>query len=89
LTGVARCDHCGHQFDVADNLAGGITNCIACGKATQVAGLRDPLWRMWQVGGALLVLASAYGFFWYSGPGAAALAAIVGGFILWLISRGF
>ncbi len=43
------CQHCGNQFDVADTLAGGLTNCPACGKATSVAGLHDPYYRLLQV----------------------------------------
>ena len=44
----ARCS-CGHLWFVAPELAGGLTNCPRCGKATQVKGLRDPFWRVLQV----------------------------------------
>ncbi len=43
----ARCP-CGHRWQAADDLAGGLTNCPRCGKATPIAGLRDPFWRVIQ-----------------------------------------
>ncbi len=47
------CEHCGQPFEVADTLAGGLTNCPACGKATPVSGLRDPFFRLIQIGTAV------------------------------------
>ncbi len=44
----ARCT-CGHRWQAADDLAGGLTNCPRCGTATQIEGLRDPFWRVIQV----------------------------------------
>ena len=42
------CD-CGHTWYVSPDLVGGLTNCPHCGKAAEVAGLRDPFWRVIQV----------------------------------------
>ena len=47
------CD-CGHTWYVSPKLVGGLTNCPHCGKAAEVAGLRDPFWRVIQ-GIALVV----------------------------------
>ena len=44
------CEQCGKPFEVADTLAGGLTNCPDCGKATPVPGLRDPYYRLIQLG---------------------------------------
>lgn len=87
MTDVAQCDHCGHRFEVADDLAGGITNCPDCGKATEVQGSHDPLWRMAKIGGVLLIGAVAYGVYRHSGAVDAALAAIFSTLILWIVSR--
>ena len=42
------CEECGKAFEAVDTLAGGLTNCPGCGKATPVPGLRDPLFRLLQ-----------------------------------------
>ena len=47
------CEQCGKPFEVADTLAGGLTNCPDCGKATPVPGLRDPCFRLIQIGMAI------------------------------------
>jgi len=86
---VVSCQHCGHLFEVDQALVGGYTNCPQCGKATSVEGLRDPLWRMWQVGvvAAVVVAAGITGA--ASGP-APAIGVLVGGLALaWLVSRAF
>ena len=74
---------CGHLWYVAPDLAGGLTNCPRCGKATQVDGLKDPLWRVLQgaaVVGWVVVVTLLYA---QTGPlgavlGGVALAAILG-----------
>ncbi|MEO0478549.1 MAG: hypothetical protein AAF196_03625 [Planctomycetota bacterium] len=43
-----HCEHCGRRFEAPKQLAGGITNCPHCGRATPVEGLRDPFWRLLQ-----------------------------------------
>ena len=48
-----ECERCGRFFEAADALAGGLTNCPACGKATGVPGLRDRYFRAVQVGMAV------------------------------------
>jgi len=48
-----ECGRCGRFFEAADSLAGGLTNCPACGKATGVPGLRDTFFRVVQVGMAV------------------------------------
>ena len=53
---TVRCQHCVSVFEVGPELVGGITNCPDCGRATQVGGLRDPLWRGLQLGWLLLAL---------------------------------
>lgn len=72
------CQHCLKSFEAADSLAGGITNCPGCGKATPVPGLRDPLFRVMQVAmlGGWAVL-TAIG--WVYGGALAALVLAVGG----------
>lgn len=49
----ARCP-CGHRWQVGEDLAGGLSNCPRCGKATQIEGLHDPFWRLIQ-GAAVVV----------------------------------
>ncbi len=78
----ARCA-CGHLWYVAQDLAGGLTNCPRCGKATQVDGLRDPLWRVLQGAAALGWVVVVVLLYANTGPlgallGGAALAAILG-----------
>jgi len=83
----AVCGQCGERFVVARDLVGGITNCPRCGRAVEVEGLNDPLWRMAQVGAAIFVAvvgAVAYGT---GGVIAAVVAVIVSAGVLWLVSR--
>ena len=39
------CSSCGSFFEVKERFVGGIVNCPACGRAAEVAGLRDPRWK--------------------------------------------
>ncbi|HEX5137507.1 MAG TPA: hypothetical protein VFY93_11075 [Planctomycetota bacterium] len=86
MTRRASCA-CGNEFEVEDDLAGGITNCTRCGKAVEVGGLKDPAWRLLQAAAAAgwaCATAAAY-FRW--GLGGAALTALCLAAILWLVSR--
>ena len=89
MSTVADCEHCGHTFEVAGALTGGITNCPECGMATEVGGLNDPLWRLSQLGGLLLAAGIGGGCYVYLGAAAGWIAGIVSALGLWLISRGF
>ena len=67
------CEHCGQPFECADTLAGGLTNCPLCGKATPVPGLRDPYFRLIQIGMAIgWALLTTVG--WFAGGWIGALA---------------
>ena len=78
---------CGHDFEVGDDLVGGITNCPRCGKAVEVPGLRDPFWRALQAVAALAwVAATVAGSLAWGLPGGVATAACVAA-LLWLVSR--
>ncbi|MEN8151592.1 MAG: hypothetical protein ABFS86_17385 [Planctomycetota bacterium] len=84
---VVTCEHCGHMFEADAKLAGGYTNCPGCGKATPVEGLRDPLWRLFQVGAAVgVVIATAIAGV-AVGPAAAVGVFVAGLALAWLISR--
>ena len=76
-----ECERCGKFFEAADSLAGGLTNCPACGKATEVPGLRDKFFRVIQVGTAIVwALLTAVGWSaggWAGGIGVAVGAAFV------------
>ena len=78
---------CGAVFDANDRLAGGVTNCPSCGRAVDVPGLRDPAWRAIQA--LALVAVAGVGAVAYArgGVGAAAIAILIAGAALWLISR--
>lgn len=68
-----ECECCGKFFEAADSLAGGLTNCPACGKATAVPGLRDRYFRAVQVGMAVAwAVLTAIG--WSTGGWVGALA---------------
>ena len=54
MSGTVYCP-CGKMFEVPRQQAGGIVNCPGCGKAVEVPGLNDPLWRLLQ-GIALLAI---------------------------------
>jgi hypothetical protein len=72
-----ECQRCGRFFEAADSLAGGLTNCPACGKATAVPGLRDTYFRVIQVGMAVAwAFLTAIG--WSTGGWVGALAFGVG-----------
>lgn len=79
---------CGHDFEVADDLVGGITNCPRCGKAVEVLGLRDPAWRVLQGAAAVAWAAATTGaYFAWGVAGAVATAACVAA-LFWVVSRG-
>jgi len=68
-----ECERCDKFFEAADSLAGGLTNCPACGKATAVPGLRDKFFRVIQVAMAVAwALLTAIG--WSLGGWVGALA---------------
>ncbi len=78
---------CLRSFPVRDEFAGGIVNCPHCGKATQVPGLRDPFWRMLQVGAALLSVGASAVVFIEAGPVVGIVTGVMLAAVLWLISR--
>ena len=82
-----HCGRCGATFTVDERIAGGVTNCPRCGKATNVPGLRDPLWRLVQFGiVSLAVVALVVGW----SQGAALGGAVAGLAVLaagWLVTR--
>ena len=80
---------CGHFFQVGEAAAGGYVNCPRCEKAVQVPGLRDPLWRLIQVGAAVAWGGATYlaGATW--GVQGALLVGLVLALVLWLVSRAF
>ena len=84
-----ECGSCRRAFVADRGLAGGITNCPGCGKATAVPGLDDPLWRLAQISG--LALALLIGVLVGAGvsPGAGVAAGLVAAALLWLLSRAF
>ena len=79
------CEHCGQPFECADTLAGGLTNCPSCGKATPVTGLRDPYFRLLQVviatGWALLITIGWFAGGWMGALALGTLSALVIGLI--------
>jgi hypothetical protein len=81
------CVHCGRAFEPPAAARGGLANCPACGKAVDVPGLRDPMWRLLQTGGVLLALLAGWLAAGAFGP-AAGVAIGVGALgLLWLSSR--
>jgi len=88
VTREAACA-CGHRFDVADELAGGITNCPQCGRAVAVPGLRDPFWRVLQGAAAVLWAVATAVAAVEGGALAAVVTAVVVAGLLWLVSRAF
>jgi len=86
---VVRCESCGYVFEADKKLTGGYANCPQCRRATPVEGLRDPLWRLWQVG-VLVVVLIVSGLVWRGLGPAPAAGVFFGGLALsWLISRAF
>ena len=83
----AHCTSCLGEFTPRRDQVGGIVNCPLCGVATPVEGLRDPLWRLLQVG--LLVLALVVGgtIGAVAGPAAGVLAGLGGLGVCWLLTR--
>lgn len=80
-----ECERCGKFFQVADSLAGGLTNCPACGKTTDVPGLRDVFFRVIQVGMAIgWAFLTAVGWSLGGWPGAVGCG-VVGALVLGLL----
>ena len=86
MTVEVHCE-CGEIFDAPDQLKGGITNCPGCEKAVEVPGLRDPMWRLLQVCGALVWAGVTALVYVRAGLAPAAVVAVVTAFGLWLLSR--
>ena len=86
MSRVTTCD-CGHWFECDDKFAGGYVNCPSCKKAVEVPGLRDPLWRLVQVGAVIGWLIAVWIGYVAGGGAAAVLAAVVGAGALWALSR--
>jgi hypothetical protein len=86
VTRAASCA-CGHEFDVDDDLAGGITNCPRCGKAVEVPGLRDAAWRVLQVATAAAGAAATAAAFLAWGAAGALATALCFAAAAWLVSR--
>jgi hypothetical protein len=80
---------CGHFFQVDEGAAGGYVNCPRCEKAVEVPGLRDPLWRLFQVSAVVVWGGAIYfaGATW--GAPAAILVGLALALLLWLVSRAF
>jgi hypothetical protein len=78
---------CGHLNEAPDTLAGGIINCAACGRATQVPGLRDHYWTALKVAAAVgWALVTAWAYTAAGLPGAL-IAAVGGALVLFVLSR--
>lgn len=57
----AQCGACRRSFEAPRDRIGGMMPCPGCGKAVEVPGLRDPIYRLAQVGVVLAILAVAVG----------------------------
>lgn len=82
-----RCPHCHGAFQPAAELAGGIANCPRCGKAVEVPGLRDPIWRLLQIGALVLVVGLGMLVGEQRGVLLGAATALGTAALLWLLSR--
>ncbi len=84
-----RCSSCANFFVVGPSRAGGLINCPKCGRATEVPGLRDPLWRLIQL--AILGLAFVAGAVcWMAmGPFAGLAATVFALGLAWGLTRLF
>lgn len=86
---TAECTGCRRLFEVDPKFTGGLVPCPGCGKATEVPGLRDPLWFLVRLGVVLgsaatgVVVAHVHGTELGIGAGVLALATA------WLVSRAF
>ena len=89
MSTVAECEHCKHMFEVANALMGGITNCPECGKATEITGLNDPMWRLAQIGGLALAIAIGIACEYSIGHGVGWFAGAIAAAGLWLLGRAF
>lgn len=87
LTQLTDCAHCGHSFEADARLRGGLTACPRCGKATAVAGLRDPLWLLLRVGVVLLAALLGWSVAHELGTGFGVLVGVGALALAWLTSR--
>lgn len=84
---LVDCLKCRNSFEVPSQLAGGITNCPYCHTATDVPGLRDPIWmglRTLAVVGSIATMVAVDSAL---GPLLGIFAGISMLGLLWLISR--
>lgn len=81
------CPHCKHTFAAPSTMVGGLANCPSCGKAAEVKGMHDPLWRAMQIGAVVVAVGVGWLVAGYHGPawGVMAAAGAMVGF--WVISR--
>ena len=86
MTILVDCD-CGQFFEAPDTMAGGLANCPSCGKATAVPGLRDPLWRLWQIATVIVVAGVAWAAYGIFGPVTAVATAVIVAALAWLASK--
>lgn len=70
-------------------MVGGFANCPDCGRATPIEGLRDPIWRLWQVLALAGVAGVTYLVYSSAGIGAASVTGLSLIGLTWLISRAF
>jgi len=70
-------------------MVGGHANCPDCGKAAPVEGLRDPVWRLWQLFCLVGIAGAAALAYHFGGTTFAVIAAFAGAAVLWLVSRAF
>jgi len=83
---IAHCEACRRDFEAPPDRVGGFAPCPGCGKAVEIPGLSDPLYRLAQVGA--VVGAVAVGFWVGQWAGlAAGLAAGVGVLAAMLLLR--
>jgi hypothetical protein len=81
-----RCE-CGWVGGVDESLAGGFTNCGACGRAVAVPGFRDPWWRVLQVAAAVAIVAGTALAWGAAGPVAGVAAGATLALVAWLVSK--
>jgi hypothetical protein len=84
---VARCEHCGRQFEVATKFAGGLVSCPHCGRAAEVPGLRDPAWRLLQAASIVFTIIVGVSFGSAFGVAVGAGAMLAAMLLVWLLSR--
>lgn len=82
----AQCSACGHRFEAANDLVGGITNCPSCGKAVTIEGLRDPFWSLLKWLGIAAWVVIVVWTYVDVGWGLALVFALIGGVLLGLLA---